>query len=185
MGGEELARAIGGPRQWFRRFVMRLRSPYGRANWAKLRDLKKLGLRNDNGLFLGQWRGWFRRADMLHQGEGHFVMVALPGGGKSTAALIPSLLTSKHGSFIITDPKGEITAITRRHRETCSRVIYLNPFYKDFEKGTGLDYPDTGFNPFDMIRNDENARADCDNFAQLRAHPNKGTKCDIEIFATC
>lgn len=145
------------------------RSPFGKSNWAKISDLKELKLLNKEGLFFGQWRGWFglRRVDLLHQGEGHICTISLPGGGKTSAVVVPSLLTSTEGSFIITDPKGEVTAITRRHRENVSRVVYLNPFFKEFEQGTELEYPDTGLNPFDLITNDENTRAQCDNFARL------------------
>lgn len=143
-------------------------SPFGGARWASRRDLRREGLLKRGGLFLGQWRKWFfRRADLFYHGEGHFLTIAAPGGGKSSAAVIPTLLTCRTGSFIVTDPKGELTAITRRHRESLGRVVYLNPFYRDFEKATGLVYPDSGFNPFDAITDGDNVRAQADNFARL------------------
>lgn len=156
------------PSALFRRFWLKYTSPYGNAKWASRRILKKTGHLKPHGLFLGQWRKWFSSsADIYHHGEGHFVTIAAPGGGKSTSVLVPSLLTCKTGSFVVTDPKGELTAITRRYRESVGRVLCLNPFFKDFELGTGLKYEDSGFNPFDMITDDENTPAQASNFARL------------------
>lgn len=150
------------------RALLLMFSPFGKSRWAGLRDIRKHNQTKKGGLFLGQWRKWFfLRRDIHHHGEGHFITIAAPGGGKSTAAIIPSILECKEGSLVITDPKGELTAITRRHRETMGRVVYLNPFHEDFEKHTGLEYSDSGFNPFDAIENGSNLRALADNFARL------------------
>ncbi|MEM9233972.1 MAG: type IV secretory system conjugative DNA transfer family protein [Pseudomonadota bacterium] len=165
--------ALGGlaatsPLTYARRFFLLLWSPFGKSRWASWRDLRRGKLIGKGGLFLGQWRKWgVRRRDLNHHGEGHFITIAAPGGGKSTAALIPSLLECRDGSLVVTDPKGELTAITRRSRENLGRVVYLNPFYEDFEKHTGLTYPDSGFNPFDAIEDGHNVRALADNFARL------------------
>lgn len=150
------------------RFWLLFKSPFGGAKWAGWNALRRDRMFQPGGLFLGQWRKWyFWRKDLYHHGEGHFLTIAAPGGGKSVAALIPSLLTCREGSFVVTDPQGELTAITRRHRASLGRVVYINPYYKDFEKGTGLEYPDSGFNPFDAIENDDNVAARCSNFARL------------------
>lgn len=150
------------------RTILLMVSPFGRSRWAGWRHISKHNQTKKGGLFLGQWRKWFvLRRDIHHHGEGHFMTIAAPGGGKSTAAIIPSILECDEGSLVITDPKGELTAITRRHRETKGRVVYLNPFYADFEKHTGLEYPDSGFNPFDAMVDGPNLRALADNFARL------------------
>lgn len=151
------------PLKLINRAWLLFKSPFGKSYWARRSELRREKMFKPGGLFLGGWG----RSDLYHHGEGHFITIAAPGGGKTSAALIPSLLTAKSGSFILTDPKGENTAITRRHRENCSKVVYLNPFHADFEKGTGLTYPDSGFNPFDMIDKDENTRARADNFARF------------------
>lgn len=154
-------------RHWLKIWLM-IRAPFGKAKWAGWFDLWREGMFKGGGLFLGQWRKWiFWRQDLNHHGEGHFITIAAPGGGKSSASIVPSLLECREGSFIVTDPKGELTAITRRHRESLGRVVYLNPFYKDFEQNTGLEYPDSGFNPFDSIEDGENVRSQADNFARL------------------
>lgn len=151
-----------------RNIVLMFRSPFGKARWATYRDLKKIDFVHKSGVFFGQWRGWLRRIDLMHQGEGHFITFALPGGGKTSSVIVPTLLSSTSiGSVVITDPKGEVTPITRRYRESVSRVVYINPFYEDYEADTGLTYPDTGFNPFQLIPKGRNAKAACDAFARL------------------
>ena len=156
------------PYRAVRRFLLLLRSPFGKSKFATLRDLRRAGMLEGGGLFLGQFRqNWRKRFDLFHHGEGHFITIAAPGGGKTSAALVPPLLTARSGSFIVTDPKGEITAITRRYREKRGRVIYLNPFFADFERDTGLVYPDSGFNPLTMIEVGENTRAQADVLARL------------------
>ena len=157
------------PSTLLRRFLLIWSSPFGRSNWASRKDIRRHKLLKKGGLFLGQWRRWWgiKRKDLYHHGEGHFCTIAAPGGGKSTAAIIPTLLECKTGSLVITDPKGELCAITRRHRETLGRVVYLNPFFQEFEETTGIDYPDTGFNPFDALENNQNLRTHADRFARL------------------
>lgn len=155
------------PYRLIRRLLLIRFSPFGKSRWAKLRDLKKEGMLKRGGLFLGQFRkNWFQRFDLYHHGEGHFITIALPGGGKTTAAVIPPLLTAREGSFAVTDPKGEVTAITRRHRASQGKVFYLNPFHADFSNATGLDYPDSGLNPFDLIEAGDNTRAQADALAR-------------------
>lgn len=155
------------PWKLIRKIWLIFKSPFGGAKFARRGDIKRFGLHRKGNLFLGRWGGFWRPIDLFHHGEGHFITIAAPGGGKTTAALVPTMLESKHGSLIVTDPKGEITAMTRRHRATVSRVIYLNPYFKDFSENTEVEYEDTGFNPFDMIAIDENTRANADKFARL------------------
>lgn len=165
--------------RWIKSFLKT--SPHGHSDWASKRQLKKLGMFKPDGLFLGEYQPFnnfflkhFGRNDLYHHGEGHFITIAAPGGGKSTSLVVPVLLTAKHGSFIVCDPKGELTAITRKHRESCSRVVYLNPFFKDYERNTGLVFPDSGFNPFDAIADDENLRTSTNNLARLLCVTDRG-----------
>jgi len=158
------------PYRLLRRLTLIRFAPFGKSRWARLRDLKREGMLKPGGLFLGQFsarkHSVFRRYDLYHHGEGHFITIALPGGGKTTAAVIPPLLTATEGSFVVTDPKGEVTAITRRHRASMGKVFYLNPFHADFSATTGLDYPDSGMNPFDLIEAGDNTRAQADALAR-------------------
>lgn len=136
---------------------------YGSARWASLWQLWRAGLLKKGGLFLG--RSWFR--DLYHDKEGHIITIGGAGGGKSTGLVIPALLELTQGSVIVTDPSGELAAITMRHRAKNSRVVLLNPFQEVFEQGTGLDFPDTGFNPLSVIDPKLSTfKADCDVLAR-------------------
>lgn len=136
---------------------------YGDARWASLPKLMRSGLTKKGGLFLGRSRG----RDLYHNDEGHILTIGGAGGGKSAGLVIPALLELTEGSVIVTDPSGELAAITRRHRAEISTVVMLNPFQSTFEEGTGLDYPDTGFNPLSVIDSKNvNFKSDCDTLAR-------------------
>jgi type IV secretion system protein VirD4 len=47
--------------------------------------------------------------------------------GKSMSIIVPNLQSLRR-SLIVTDPKGELAAITLRHRKTMGKTIVLNPF---------------------------------------------------------
>ncbi len=156
------------PKLLIKRWRLHFWSAYGKSKWATRRALIKAGLTKTGGLFLGQWVKWVVfRQDLSHHGEGHFITIAAPGGGKSSAVIIPILLEAGPGnSFVVSDPSGEITAQTSEDQEKQREVVYLNPFYEDFKKDTGLDYKDTGFNPFDFIENTHDIRNQADILAQ-------------------
>lgn len=136
---------------------------YGSAHWARPWQMWWAGLWKKGGLFLG--RSWGH--DLYHNDEGHIITVGGAGGGKSTGLVIPALLNLTQGSVIVTDPSGELAAITRRHRAKIGSVVLLNPFQEVFEQGTGLDFPDTGFNPLSVIDpNLSTFKADCDVLAR-------------------
>lgn len=137
--------------------------PFGSAKWASWWQLRRAGLTKKGGLFLGRARG----RDLYHNAEGHIITIGGAGGGKSTGLVIPALLELTQGSVIVTDPSGELAAITRRSRAQKGRVVLLNPFQEVFEQGTGLDYPDTGFNPLSIIDPALSTfKADCDVLAR-------------------
>ena len=137
--------------------------PFGSAKWASWWQLRRAGLTKKGGLFLGRARG----RDLYHNAEGHIITIGGAGGGKSTGLVIPALLELTQGSVIVTDPSGELAAITRRSRAQRGRVVLLNPFQEVFEQGTGLDYPDTGFNPLSIIDPALSTfKADCDVLAR-------------------
>ncbi len=144
------------------------RSAYGKSQWATRWALWRKGLTKKGGLFLGQWRLWFFfRRDLYHTGEGHAITISAPGGGKSSSVIIPVLLEAEEGSsYIVSDPSGEITAQTAEDQEKKRKGIYLNPFFEDFKRDTGLDYKDTGFNPFDFIENNHDLRNQADTLAR-------------------
>jgi type IV secretion system protein VirD4 len=137
--------------------------PFGDARWASWWELRKAGLTEKGGLFLGRARG----RDLYHNDEGHIITIGGTGGGKSAGLVVPALLELTQGSVIVTDPSGELTAMTMRHRAEIGRVVLLNPFQSTFEEATGLDYPDTGFNPMSIIDpTNPNFKSDVDTLAR-------------------
>jgi type IV secretion system protein VirD4 len=147
--------------------LLKLRSPFGRSDWASLRSLRHAGMLKPGGLFLGQWRSLLRSADLFRQGEGHLLTVAGSGAGKTTGLVIPALCELSHGSVIVTDPKAQLAAMTARHRRTLGPVFFINPFALDLESSTGQALPDDGFNPLSVLDDGYNLKDDAENLARL------------------
>lgn len=158
---------IGVPRQFLSGVLLRMRSPYGKAAWARFADVAGAGMLKIGGLFLGQWRGWFRNADLFRHGEGHLLTIAAPGAGKTTGLVIPALLTVQHGAVIVTDPKAQLAAMTARHRRAHGEVFFLNPFGEDLKESAGIDLPDSGFNPLSILKDGINLVDDARGLARL------------------
>lgn len=147
---------------WLRRFFGE--RIYGGARWARRTDLHKAGMTTPGGLFLAHARG----VDLYHGDEGHLMTIGGTGGGKSAGLVVPTLCTLTQGSVIVTDPSGELAAMTARRRAEIGPVIFLNPFAQTFEKDTGLQFPDTGFNLFSILNPaDTNFISDTAKLAQL------------------
>ena len=114
-------------------------------------------------------RGLIRVKDYVH-----LLTVAPAGAGKSTATIIPNLL-SHLGSVVVLDPKGELYEATAEHRRTRlgHKIIRLDPFGMAGPAETS----DT-LNPLDFI--DENDPAFVDEvrtLADMFVVP-KGTETD-------
>lgn len=167
-GGVWLARL---PLRFGRRGIMaawmRLRSPFGRADWAGLRALRKASMLRPGGLFLGQWRGLWRGADLFRHGEGHLLTIAGSGAGKTTGLVIPALLELKEGAVIVLDPKAQLGAMTARARRAAGEVFFLNPFAHDLSGLPGTRLPDHGFNPIAVLEEGYNLKDDAQNLARL------------------
>lgn len=123
------------------------RSAHGSSRWATRWEQLRKGAIRGEGVILG--RGAFGRL-IRFSTDGLVMVFASTGAGKGLGVVIPSLLTYK-GSMVVTDPKGENYAITRRCRQGMGRVRMLNP--------RDLIHSDR-FNPLDMIRNDGVSAAD-------------------------
>lgn len=166
-----LRRFVGLPFRISGRFIslslLKLRSPFGRSDWASLRSLRRVGMLKPGGLFLGQWRSLFRSADLFRHGEGHLLTVAGSGAGKTTGLVVPALCELLHGSVIVTDPKAQLAAMTARHRKTRGPVFFINPFALDLEATTGQALEDTGFNPLSVLDTGYNLKDDAENLARL------------------
>jgi type IV secretion system protein VirD4 len=157
----ETVRGAGGS-YWLRRLLDR--RTFGGARWAGRGDLRRGALTKAGGLFLGRSR--FR--DIYHTGEGHLFTLGGTGGGKSSGLVVPALCSLTEGSIVVTDPSGELAAMTARRRAEIGPVIFLNPFGSTFTNGTGLTFPDDGFNPFSVLDpQSANFISDTNKLAQL------------------
>ncbi|CAH1666178.1 Type IV secretory system conjugative DNA transfer family protein [Hyphomicrobiales bacterium] len=85
----------------------------------------RAGLNDPAGLFLGALGGRM----LFHSGKAHLLTVAPARSGKGIAAVIPNLLHYQ-GSVFVTDPKGELAAVTAQHRARTfgQKVRVLNPW---------------------------------------------------------
>jgi len=98
---------------------------FGEAAFAELRDCAEYGLTNPVGLFLGVLKG----VPLFFSGKAHLLTIAPARQGKGICVVITNLL-HYCGSVFVTDPKGELAAITARFREVFlgQKVIFLNPW---------------------------------------------------------
>lgn len=97
----------------------------------------------------GVWLGRHGKQILRYDGDGHLVTLAPTRSGKGVSVAIPNLLTYP-GSVVVTDPKGELVAVTGRRRVALqSRVVVLAPFgiatHPHQEVASGA------FNPLDAL----------------------------------
>src|SRR3546814_18300063 len=115
---------------------------YGSARWATTREIDRVGLFHDAGVFLGRKRGRYLR----HDGPEHVMAFAPTRSGKGVGLVIPTLL-SWTGSAVIHDLKGENWQLTAGWRARCSLVLLFNPTVPHSAK----------YNPHLQVRRDPNA----------------------------
>ena len=111
---------------------------FGNAHFASPEEMEAAALLGDKGIRLGYYRtpgdrrGWGRV--VRYNGDAGLMMVAPPRKGKARDVLVGALLEYPQ-SCIVVDPKGQLAAITKAHRERPKsegglgqRVFVLNPF---------------------------------------------------------
>lgn len=107
---------------------------YGNARWARLSDMKAMGLASSRGIILALAFGrYVRTSEPLS-----VLVLAPPGAGKTSGIVIPTLLSCGN-SMLICDIKGELYEITSKRRAVFSRVLKFQPASSDTCK----------WNPFD------------------------------------
>jgi type IV secretion system protein VirD4 len=120
--------------------IWRKPTSHGSARFAAMADVRCGGLLCRKGLILGRKNGRMLR----YKGDGHLLTFAPTRSGKGVGCVIPNLLDYP-GSVVVTDIKGENSAITRAYRQTLEPVYELAPL------GGASGTPAT-FNPLDFIR---------------------------------
>jgi type IV secretion system protein VirD4 len=80
----------------------------------------------ERGIYLGWGRspetGQYTRIG--YKGPKHLLGFGPSGAGKSLALCVPALATQRR-SMVVIDPKGQLAAISARHRAKMGRVIVL------------------------------------------------------------
>jgi type IV secretion system protein VirD4 len=132
-------------------FALLRRNPYridptlhGSARWSNERDLKRAGLLDNRGVFIG---GWLKRRVLhyLRAGGGqHVLVMAPPGSGKTAGLVVPTLLSWVESVFVL-DLKGELWALTAgwRKEHAGNKVLRFEP---------AAAVGSCRFNPLDEIR---------------------------------
>ena len=96
----------------------RLVTTYGSARWANAADIRKAGLVQSAGVFLGLHDGQYLR----HEGPEHVLTFAPTRSGKGVGLVVPTLL-SWPASAVIHDIKGENWSITAGWRSRFSHCL--------------------------------------------------------------
>ena len=137
---------------------------FGNAAWATNKDIKRLGLLDAKGLFLGKLKdGRYLR----HEGPHHTSVIAPTRSGKGAGIVIPALCTHK-GSAVVYDIKAENFQKTAKIRSEFSDIFYFNP-----------SSPDSAhFNPLFTIRKGINEVKDAQNLANIIVEPDRPGQID-------
>lgn len=107
--------ALGSYRAWTiaekRKASAQTSGTFGTAAFATLEECEAAGLLDPDGLYLGL----LDSQPLFYKGRAHLLTCAPARKGKGIGFVIPNLLHYR-GSVIVTDPKGELAAVTAQHR---------------------------------------------------------------------
>ena len=129
---------------------------YGSARWADAADIRKAGLTQPAGVFLGQHDGHYLR----HEGPEHVLTFAPTRSGKGVGLVVPTLL-SWPASTVIHDIKGENWQITAGWRSRFSHCLLFNP----------TDAKSAAYNPLLEVRRGAHEVRDVQNIADILVDP--------------
>ncbi|UCM26597.1 conjugal transfer protein TraG [Pseudomonas sp. PS1(2021)] len=134
----------------------RLVTTYGSARWANAADIRKAGLTQPAGVFLGLHAGQYLR----HEGPEHVLTFAPTRSGKGVGLVVPTLL-SWPASAVIHDIKGENWQITAGWRSRFSHCLLFNP----------TDAKSAAYNPLLEVRRGAHEVHDVQNIADILVDP--------------
>ncbi|MFI8463552.1 conjugal transfer protein TraG [Stutzerimonas stutzeri] len=134
----------------------RLVTTYGSARWADAAEIRKAGLTNPAGVFLGLHDGQYLR----HEGPEHVLTFAPKRSGKGVGLVVPTLL-SWPASAVIHDIKGENWQITAGWRSRFSHCLLFNP----------TDPQSAAYNPLLEVRRGTHEVRDVQNIADILVDP--------------
>lgn len=129
---------------------------FGSSEWATIKTVRKAGLIDERGVFLGQFKNRYLR----HHGPEHIMAFAPTRSGKGVGLVIPTLL-SWIESAVIHDIKGENWELTSGWRSTFSHCLLFNP----------TDPASAKYNPLLEVRKGRNEVRDVQNIADILVDP--------------
>ncbi|CAH0209979.1 Conjugal transfer protein TraG [Pseudomonas sp. Bi70] len=129
---------------------------YGSARWADADEVRKAGLTNTAGVFLGQFGDQYLR----HEGPEHVLTFAPTRSGKGVGLVVPTLL-SWPSSAVIHDIKGENWNLTAGWRSRFSHCLLFNP----------TDLASAAYNPLLEVRRGAHEVRDVQNIADILVDP--------------
>ena len=134
----------------------KLVTTYGSARWANAEDIRKAGLDQAAGVFLGL----HHRQHLRHEGPEHILTFAPTRSGKGVGLVVPTLL-SWPASAVIHDIKGENWQITAGWRTRFSHCLLFNP----------TDAKSAAYNPLLEVRRGAHEVRDVQNIADILVDP--------------
>ncbi|EPK7593124.1 conjugal transfer protein TraG [Pseudomonas sp. HMSC066A08] len=137
----------------------RLVTTYGSARWATDEEIKRAGLTQTAGVFLGRMLGRLRYY-LRHFGPEHIIAFAPTRTGKGVSMVIPTLL-SWLASVVIHDIKGENWKLTSGWRSRFSHCLLFNP----------TDPASAAYNPLLEVRRGVHEVRDVQNIADILVDP--------------
>lgn len=129
---------------------------YGSARWADADEVRKAGLTQPAGVFLGQFDNQYLR----HEGPEHVLTFAPTRSGKGVGLVVPTLL-SWPASAVIHDIKGENWSLTAGWRSRFSHCLLFNP----------TDLASAAYNPLLEVRRGAHEVRDVQNIADILVDP--------------
>ena len=129
---------------------------YGSARWASALDIRRAGLFDEGGVFLGRLADNYLR----HDGPEHIMAFAPTRSGKGVGLVVPTLL-SWPGSAVIHDIKGENWQLTAGWRRRFSHCLLFNP----------TDARSVRYNPLLEVRRGTDEVRDVQNIADILVDP--------------
>lgn len=134
----------------------KLVTTYGSARWADVADIRKAGLTQPAGVFLGRYDDQYLR----HEGPEHVLTFAPTRSGKGVGLVVPTLL-SWPASAVIHDIKGENWQVTAGWRSRFSHCLLFNP----------TDPKSAAYNPLLEVRRGAHEVRDVQNIADILVDP--------------
>ncbi len=131
-------------------------STFGSSRWATNKQMKRAGLHDPSGVFLGRTNKDFIR----HDGAEHVITIAPTRSGKGVGLVVPTLL-SWTDSAIIHDIKGENWQLTSGWRSRFSHCLLFDPTNPNSAK----------YNPLLEVRRGECEVRDVQNIADILVDP--------------